>query len=341
MTLTGVSWTGSHLREPVSLKSDVAFDDKVFLAAGRHARGALAPGFTFNPVIGCSPISRACKHCYARTLVEGQWGYNNPASPTPRRRLKLWGTPEGSARLRTSAAYWRKPRRWNQLARDLDTPLKVFCGSLCDVGEDHPAVAQARRDVFELADATPWLLWLFLTKRPEVLAAEWPAQWRAATPRNVWVGATAEDQPCADARVHHLVGINAAVTFVSVEPMVGPVRLSRLVSPRGTLDALRGELRTHGGDVVRLPRRVGWTIAGGESGPGHETMDVSHLYALAAESACARADVARAETSRPDAELGEAFAAFYPKQDSGHRPGLQGRIRDNVWRDKTYPVPCV
>lgn len=342
MSITNIGWTSSPLLRPTMIRRDVAVDGKVFIAKGKFGEGHLLPGFTFNPVMGCSPISRACRRCYAKTLVEGRFGYNNPNATDPRRRLRLWGAPSVSSRIRTSPEYWRRPRQWNRLARDIGTPLKVFCGSLCDIGEDHPELTKARPEVFELADATPWLTWLFLTKRPEVLAAAWPEQWRRTRPRNVWVGSTTEDQPCADERVWHLLGINAEVAFVSVEPMVGPVSLTHLRTPDGAeLDALRGLVRRPTSDTAEPCRRVAWTIAGGETGPGYETMNVAHLHALAEQVQAVDEEFCDALSPENRAKLlarHESLCAFYAKQDSGHAPSTQGRIRDDIWKAKRYPT---
>lgn len=57
---------------------------------------------TFNPWSGCTKVSPGCDHCYAESMMD-----------TRLRRVR-WG--DGEARVRTSAANWRKPLQWNAQA---------------------------------------------------------------------------------------------------------------------------------------------------------------------------------------------------------------------------------
>jgi protein gp37 len=68
-------------------------------------------------------------------------------------------------------------------------------------------------------------------------------------PENVWVGTTVEDQQRADERIPALLAIPARVRFLSMEPLLGPVDISRFVSSR-----------------MWPAERLHWVITGGESG---------------------------------------------------------------------------
>jgi protein gp37 len=205
---------------------------------------------TFNPWIGCSRVSAGCKHCYAERLVTTRMG-----------REGLWGAT--AARMRTSAAYWRRPSRWQAQAEREGRTRMVFCGSLCDVFEDHPDVVAVRRDLWELIRRTPNLIWQLLTKRPENVAGMLPSDWGSGWP-NVWLGTSIEDE-----RVLHrrdaLVANPAVVHFVSWEPALGP------------LDGLDLD-------------DVEWVIAGGESGPGYRPFD--HAWARRMRDRCRERGVA-------------------------------------------------
>lgn len=331
MGVTGIGWTGTPLAQPLVLPRDVWIDGstKTKLAAGTYPVGTVLPGMTFNPWLGCQKVSRACKHCYAETLVTGRMGYN-PTSNDPRRRLTLWGPPATSTRVRTSADNWRKPRRWNAVAADLGVRFKVFCASLADVGEDLDLVRPWRRDLFGLVDATPNLDWLLLTKRTHVLRDEWPAAWRTTTPRNVWVGATVEDQACAHERIPALLDINAAVHWLSCEPLVGELDLlpwllkgTLLHCPEveevGEAEACAG-CPGGGQDCSGVwKRQLDWIVLGGESGPGRTTLDLFQVKDLAEQ--CKSTGV-----------------ACFVKQDSGAQPGRRGRLSDALWALKQFPV---
>ena len=166
---------------------------------------------TFNPWLGCTKITPGCDHCYA----EG-W--------SKRSGLVKWGK---SPRKRTSEGYWRNPLIWNARA-SLFYALqgrrqRVFCASLADVF-DNKAHPSWRTDLFELIRRCDQLDWLLLTKRPQNIAKMLPLDWGDGY-ANVWLGATAEDQERFDQRWHHLGHIPAAVTFISYEPAIGPLRL--------------------------------------------------------------------------------------------------------------------
>ena len=78
-----------------------------------------------------------------------------------------------------------------------------------------------------------------------------PTDWGEGWP-NVWLGATTENQEEANRRIPHLVAIPAAVSFLSVEPMLEPVDVASWLVPP-----------LHDG---RAP--ISWIIVGGESGGG-------------------------------------------------------------------------
>lgn len=201
---------------------------------------------TFNPWRGCQRVSEGCRHCYAET-----WAARNPAV------FGTWG-PDG-ARVGASDDYWREPERWDRRARRAGRRLRVFCGSLCDWLEDRPDLIAPRARLFDLIGRTPNLEWLLLSKRIENYARLVPPAWMLAAPANVRVGATAEDQDAADRRIPELLRIHAA-NFVSVEPMLGPVRM------RGWLKMFRND---HVADPTGIAyQSVDWVIIGGESGVG-------------------------------------------------------------------------
>lgn len=145
---------------------------------------------TFNPWMGCTKVSPACKHCYAERDFDHQY------------KKVSWG-PNGT-RVLTSDANWAKPLKWNREAESSGIRKRVFCASLADVFEDWDGpivdskgcrlwesqrgtrgwlpddgskdfafekkpitMRDVRQRLFALIDATPNLDWLLLTKRPE------------------------------------------------------------------------------------------------------------------------------------------------------------------------------
>lgn len=234
---------------------------------------------TFNPWIGCTKIGPGCDHCYAEALMQDRY-----------HRVR-WGA--GAARQLTSEGNWRKPLSWNRKAGRFR--LKVFCASLADVFDNEVPV-EWRRALWDLIRATPNLDWLLLTKRIGNVRKMLPADWGPGYP-NVWLGATVVNQAEADRDVHKLLDTPAAVRFLSCEPLLGPIDLTRLelvpdrIDQGGLagirLDALQGRFRESG---VAFGTRVDWVIAGGESGLHARPMEPAWCLEIA--RACAAAGTA-------------------------------------------------
>jgi protein gp37 len=194
---------------------------------------------TFNPWWGCVKVSAACDHCYAETwakrLGEDVWG------PKSERRF-------------FSDAHWKEPLRWNREAGETGERRRVFCASMADVFENRKDLIPHRLRLFELIEQTPHLDWLLLTKRIHLVRKQLPKGYEL--PSNVWLGATVENQDAVDKRLDYLLEFTTpAVRFLSCEPLLGPIDVSRFLH--------KGALGT----------RVDWVIAGGESGPGARPMD--------------------------------------------------------------------
>ena len=99
------------------------------------------------------------------------------------------------------------------------------------------------------------------------------------TVKNVWLGVTAENQKAADERIPILLQIPAAVRFISVEPMLGPVDLTRIIYDRQiVIDALNG---LHGWPLPHAEGpKLNWVICGGETGPGARPMHLDWVRSL-------------------------------------------------------------
>ena len=241
---------------------------------------------TWSPVTGCAPISEGCQNCYARRManrLRGRCGYpkENP--------FKVTLHPE---RL-DEPLKWRKPR-------------KVFVCSMSDLF--HPDVPfhyisnifdimcswrwpnkEAERIGDESLLEDPGHTYMVLTKRPERVQdwLQWLFEyWPGDSPvnvnlsaeghfgRHIWFGVTAENQQRADERIPILLQIPAAVRFVSVEPMLGPVDLSYYL-PRKPIKDCSDEMlpyyNAHG---------FNWVVCGGETGPGARPMHPDWVRSL-------------------------------------------------------------
>lgn len=193
---------------------------------------------TFNPWWGCTRVSPGCEHCYAEAFAKRvgyKWG--------PKAERRLFGD-----------KHWNDPLRWNRDAEKGGVRRRVFCASMADVFEDRLELCDPRKRLWQLIEQTPFLDWLILSKRPENMARLAPEEWCDGWPDNVWAMTTVEDQARADSRVPLLHAVPARVRGLSVEPLLGPVRLS-----------LSG---------------ISWVIVGGESGHGARKMDPEWVRAI-------------------------------------------------------------
>lgn len=202
---------------------------------------------TFNPWIGCTRIAPACDGCYAAHLME------------TRMHRAEWGAPGkgNGTRVRTKTANWRKPLAWNARAAKDGTRPFVFCASLADVF-DNAVPDEWRRDLFDLIRATPHLVWLLLTKRPQNIARM--AEKAGGLPENAAIGTTVEDQPRANINVPALLQASVDLwraetrplfLFLSCEPLIGPVDVT----------AFKG---------------IQWVIVGGETDQGEHKARPAH-----------------------------------------------------------------
>ena len=229
---------------------------------------------TWNPVTGCDRISSGCDRCYALTLAK---------------RLKAMGSQKYQADgdPRTSGPGFAvtvhedtvpEPLRWRK-------PRVVFVNSMSDLF--HARVPDAFiASVFAVMAVTPQHTYQVLTKRPrrmrallasdafraEVDAAadalglgtaadRAPLPWPAP---NVWLGTSIENDDYTW-RADCLRQVPAAVRFLSLEPLLGPL-------PSLSLDG------------------IGWVIAGGESGPGCRPLDLAWVRDI--RDRCASQDAA-------------------------------------------------
>jgi protein gp37 len=201
---------------------------------------------TWNPVTGCTKISPGCAHCYAETFAERFRGVKGH----PYEQgfdLKLW-----LERIQLPLR-WKKPRR-------------IFVNSMSDLfHKDVPDDFVGR--VFETMQRAKHHTFQVLTKRAERLA-EWtnqnftPNNW----PANVWLGVSVENGAYTW-RIAHLQKAPANLRFLSIEPLLGPMRL----------------------DETRL-LGIHWIIVGGESGPRARRMQPE--WVLDIKQQCKRFGVA-------------------------------------------------
>jgi len=236
---------------------------------------------SWNPATGCSPISEGCANCYARRMairLGGRCGYPPRSADGKQHPFDVTLHPDKL----DQPLKWRKPRR-------------VFACSMGDLfHEDVPDefIAQVfavmwrcwPRHTFQVLTKRPARMLDLMTRMETGRCTQWGKHagtplsdivwlkgraWQRAMAKetrfctkvcdwplpNVWLGVTAENQARADERTRLLQQTPAAVRFVSVEPMLGPIYSMPLEG-------------------------VDWVICGAETGLGARPMQPEWAYHL-------------------------------------------------------------
>jgi protein gp37 len=277
---------------------------------------------TWNPVTGCSHVSEGCRNCYAEALsLRRGWS------------RKPWTARNAAENVVLRPERLDQPLRWRR-------PRRVFVNSMSDLF--HELVPDDYIDrVFAVMARAWWMgeggdgrhVFQVLTKRPEralrwfratasgasrervvfdtptppdgiAWGSTWWRRWPGWPLPNVWLGVSVEDQRAADERIPLLARLPAAVRFLSVEPLLGPVEL-------GTW--LWSAMADGGGCAIS------WVIVGGESGPRSRPMEPA--WARAVRDQCVAAGV-----------------PFFFKQWGGRTPKAGGRTLDGrLWDQMPEP----
>lgn len=199
---------------------------------------------SFNPWWGCTKVSPGCDHCYAETWAK-------------RVGMQLWGV--DAPRRVFDRKHWGEPLRWNRLAGERGVRERVFCASMADVFENHPALPEERDKLWTLIHKTPHLDWQLLTKRIGNVARMVPSSWMSGHwPRHAQLGISVVNQEEATRDIPKLSYVPAPVRFLSIEPQIGAIDLCE---PLGIWwnQTTRRLVRAH--EPI-----VQWVIVGGESG---------------------------------------------------------------------------
>ena len=185
---------------------------------------------TWNPVTGCTKLSPGCKNCYALRMANrlhamGQYRYRNGFGVT------------------LQPDVLEQPARWK-------SPRNIFVNSMSDLFHDSVPFPYIER-VFREMESAHWHTFQVLTKRAERLRAiSRDLPW----PKNVWMGVSVESEEYVS-RIRHLLSVPAAIRFLSIEPLLGP--------------------------IGRFPLKgIDWVIVGGESGPHCRDVDAEWVRSI-------------------------------------------------------------
>lgn len=225
--------------------------------------------YTWNPVTGCHKVSQGCKNCYAETMTN--------------RFGKSWGV-ESFRQVLCHDDRLMEPCHMGDKLHG----KKVFVCDMSDLFHEQVPV-RFIADVFETIWNCPDTIFQILTKRPEralKLMDEISDRILVDLPlKNVWLGVSCEDQATADQRIPLLMKIPAAFRFLSCEPLLGPIDLTRIAPFLGGCFA---PLKPHPCTSPGKPF-IDWVICGGES--GHHARPMHPDWARSLRDQCTTAGV--------------------------------------------------
>ena len=253
---------------------------------------------TWSPVRGCSRVSPGCRFCYAEAIAAR---FSDAGQPYHGLAKRTADGPRWTGQVRLIPEVLDQPLRWRR-------PRRIFVNSMSDLFHE----ALSNEDiaaVFGVMATAPQHTYQCLTKRSMRMRdwVEWAGSFsdpwtechalalerdgpceiihkrsREAPLRpwslpNVWLGVSVEDQQRADERIPLLLQTPAAVRFLSCEPLLSPIDLSRWLDcgPAGHL----GPCALH---------RPQWVIVGGESGPPARLMDLAWARSIVEQCRAAK-----------------------------------------------------
>lgn len=172
---------------------------------------------TWNPLTGCTKISPGCKNCYAERMAK---------------RLQAMGVDKyrNGFILSVHEDVLNEPLTWLK-------PQTIFVNSMSDLFHKDVPIEFIQK-IFDVMRRAHWHQFQILTKRPErLLELDDQIDW----PKNVWMGVSVENDSYLQ-RIDILRNTHAAIKFLSLEPLLGPLQNINLEG-------------------------IDWVIVGGESGP--------------------------------------------------------------------------
>ena len=241
----------------------------------------------WNPFVGCTRVSAGCQKCYAERFTARFAGIpghkfegvskNTPQGPRWTGKVSL------AEKDIDQPLHWKKPRR-------------IFVNSISDTFHDMVPLEWLDR-IFAIMAKAPQHTFLVLTKRPHYMRDYMRSRYhfpqtapQIKPPKNIWLGTSVENQAAADERIPFLLSTQAAVRWISAEPLLGPINLEHYLCGKGfpVTDDLHD---APDGAKIGCYERVGmcWEprlpglqlcVVGGESGPGARPCDIGWIRSV-------------------------------------------------------------
>ena len=210
---------------------------------------------TWSPVIGCTKIAAGCKNCYAERMATRL--ATMPLQSYYRHVVQngKWNGDVYCLENRLSKPlHWRKPR-------------KIFVCSMSDLFHEKVNIGFLTH-VFDTIKACPQHIFQLLTKRPSrALEMMWGPHgngWRyfgeGDYHKNIHFGVSCSTQADLNRMAEDFFPIPAAVRFLSLEPLLEPIRLDGVF--------IKQRIGHSPGYFLDVRPGLHWCVIGCESGSG-------------------------------------------------------------------------
>ena len=227
---------------------------------------------TINPIVGCSRISAGCEKCYAETAAKTA---RLQQFPQYQKVAKWNGTVEFVEKQLEKPYEWKKSK-------------KIFICSMADIFHENVPFKWVE-EIFYMIENCPQHTFQILTKRPERMIEffDWyiarnsdhsvELQW--TMPDNIWLGVSCENQAMADKRIPLLMQIPAKVRFLSCEPLLEPINLSKFL-PIEWSEIAEDWIESWPGIGSYSTDYPNWIIVGLESGSNARRCDLQAVHSI-------------------------------------------------------------
>lgn len=201
---------------------------------------------TWNVITGCTPISPGCANCYASQLAGTRLKHHPSRAGLTKEvnRHHIW-----TGEVRFNREWLNQPLRWKK-------PQKIFVCAHGDLFHENVS-DEWLNDIFEVMAYAQQHTFQILTKRPDRMSV-YLSDLPMILP-NVWIGVTVENQKTADERIPVLLDTPATKHYLSMEPLLESINISRWLRNQPGID---------------------WIIVGGESGPNARPMHPNWVRSL-------------------------------------------------------------
>jgi protein gp37 len=201
---------------------------------------------TWNPVRGCTVVSEGCRNCYAMQVAAR---FNGQGQAYEDLAYRNDSGAHWTGKVKLIDEHLQDPLRWKR-------PRRIFVNSMSDLFHESIPDEWIER-IFQVMFTANHHIFQVLTKRPERML-DWISRsaFLSNDPLpNVWLGISAEDETTFLKRAPLLIKTPAAVKWLSLEPLLGPMNFEAFSTFFYT-----GWTEAPFDDVID------WVVVGGESG---------------------------------------------------------------------------